>query len=83
MAPGTVVFSGWLRGFGNLLILDHGDDYLSVYGSNEAILKQVGDAVGGGEAVATAGATGGLAQSGLYFEIRHRGNPVDPLPWIR
>ncbi|MGE4338492.1 MAG: murein hydrolase activator EnvC [Pigmentiphaga sp.] len=81
VAPGTVVFSGWLRGFGNLLILDHGDDYLSVYGSNEAILKQVGDAVGAGEAVATAGATGGLAQSGLYFEIRHRGNPVDPLPW--
>jgi len=81
VAPGTVVFSGWLRGFGNLLILDHGDDYLSVYGSNEAILKQVGDTVRAGEAVATAGATGGLAQSGLYFEIRHRGNPVDPLPW--
>lgn len=81
VAGGTVVFSGWLRGFGNLLIIDHGADYLTVYGNAEAILKQVGDAVGAGDAVATAGSSGGLAQSGIYFEIRHRGTPVNPLSW--
>ena len=81
VAGGTVVFSGWLRGFGNLLILDHGNDYLTVYGNNEAILKQVGDAVAAGDVVANAGTTGGLTQSGIYFEIRHRGAPVDPLSW--
>lgn len=83
VAPGTVVFSGWLRGFGNLLILDHGSEYLTVYGSNEAILKEVGDTVAAGETIASAGSTGGQSESGIYFEVRHRGAPVDPLLWAR
>src|SRR5690606_6781452 len=81
VAAGTVVFSGWLRGFGNLLILDHGNEYLSVYGNNEAILKEVGDRVGRGETVASSGASGGQPETGIYFELRHRGTPVDPLQW--
>lgn len=83
VAAGTVVFSGWLRGFGNLLILDHGSEYLTVYGSNEAILKEVGDKVNAGETIASAGSSGGQPESGIYFEVRHRGAPVDPLLWAR
>lgn len=83
VAAGTVVFSGWLRGFGNLLILDHGSEYLTVYGNNEAILKEVGDKVGAGETIASAGSSGGQPESGIYFEVRHRGAPVDPLLWAR
>lgn len=83
VAPGEVVFSGWMRGFGNLLILDHGNEYLTVYANNEAILKQVGERVATGETVALAGSSGGQSQTGIYFEVRHRGNPVDPLEWVR
>ena len=67
--------------FGNLLIIDHGDAYLSIYGNNEALLKQVGQAVQGGDTVATVGNTGGNPESGLYFEIRRQGQPIDPLSW--
>lgn len=81
VAPGQVVFSEWLRGFGNLLIIDHGQDYLSIYGNNESVLKQVGERVRTGETVATVGASGGGAETGLYFEIRHKGRPFDPLRW--
>ncbi len=83
VAAGTVVFSGWLRGFGNLLIVDHGSEYLTVYGNNEAILKEVGDKVNAGETIASAGSSGGQPESGIYFEVRHRGAPVDPLLWAR
>ena len=83
VAGGEVVFSDWLRGYGNLLIIDHGGDYLSVYGNNDALLKEVGDKVGGGDAVASVGASGGAAESGLYFEIRHQGRPLDPMLWVR
>lgn len=83
VASGEVVYSDWLRGYGNLLIIDHGSDYLSVYGNNDALLKVVGDAVGGGEAIASVGASGGGADSGLYFEIRHQGRPLDPMQWVR
>jgi septal ring factor EnvC (AmiA/AmiB activator) len=82
VASGRVVFADWMRGFGNLLILDHGDDYLTIYGNNEAVLKRLGDAVHGGEAVATVGSSGGAETSGLYFEIRHQGRAFDPLPWV-
>jgi septal ring factor EnvC (AmiA/AmiB activator) len=82
VAPGRVVFSDWLRGFGNLLIIDHGQDYLTIYGNNESVLKQVGDVVRGGDPVATVGASGGNTQSGLYFEIRHKGKPFDPMRWV-
>jgi septal ring factor EnvC (AmiA/AmiB activator) len=73
------VYSSWLRGFGNLLIVDHGQEYLSVYAYNQSLLKQVGDAVKAGEAVSMVGNTGGQLDSALYFEIRHRGAAVDPI----
>jgi septal ring factor EnvC (AmiA/AmiB activator) len=82
VASGRVVFSDWLRGFGNLLIIDHGQGYLTIYGYNESVLKQVGDAVRGGDAVATVGTSGGNTESGLYFEIRHKGKPFDPMRWV-
>lgn len=82
VAGGTVAFSDWLRGFGNLVIIDHGNDYMTVYGNNEAIFKQAGDPVGAGEVIASAGSSGGQEESGLYFEIRHRGQPQDPSVWM-
>jgi septal ring factor EnvC (AmiA/AmiB activator) len=81
VAGGAVVFSDWLRGFGNLLVIDHGDDFLSVYGNNESLLVAVGASVKDGESVATVGNSGGNPDSGLYFELRHRGQPFDPLKW--
>lgn len=81
VAPGRVVFSDWLRGFGNLMIVDHGDGFLSVYGNNESLLRQAGEIVKGGEAVATVGNSGGNPESGLYFELRHQGQAFDPLKW--
>lgn len=83
IAPGEVVFAGWLSGFGNLLIIDHGQDYLTVYGHNQSLLKQVGEQVRPGEIVARVGATGGQVEPGLYFEIRHRGEPVNPQLWLK
>src|SRR5690554_4420934 len=82
VAPGRVVYAGWLSGFGNLLILDHGEQYLTVYAYNQSLLKEVGDVVAAGEAIATVGATGGQVEPGLYFEIRHGGKPVNPLLWL-
>ncbi len=81
VADGTVVFSDWLRGFGNLLVIDHGDDFLSVYGNNESLLAAVGAGVKNGETVATVGNSGGNPESGLYFELRHRGLAFDPMKW--
>jgi septal ring factor EnvC (AmiA/AmiB activator) len=83
IAPGQVVFADWIRGFGNLLIVDHGEAYLSIYANNESLLKQVGDAVGAGEPIATTGSSGGNEETGLYFELRHLGLPFDPLRWVR
>ena len=82
VGAGTVVYSNWLRGFGNLLIVDHGQEYLSVYAYNQSLLKQVGDTVRAGETVALAGSTGGQVDSALYFEIRHRGAAVDPIAYL-
>ncbi len=83
VADGRVVYADWLRGFGNLLILDHGNNYMTLYANAEALLKQVGDAIRGGETVATVGNSGGNPESGLYFEMRHEGRPFDPLPWVK
>lgn len=80
-AAGRVVFADWLRGFGNLLILDHGEGALTVYGNNETLLASVGERVEAGAVIAQVGNTGGSADSGLYFEIRLEGRPVDPLKW--
>ncbi len=82
VAGGQVVFAEWLRGFGNLIIIDHGDQYMTIYGNNEAVLKRAGDIVKTGDAIASAGNSGGNEQSGLYFEMRHQGRAFDPLGWV-
>lgn len=82
VAAGRVVFADWLRGFGNLLIIDHGKGYMSLYGNNETLYKQVGDVLRGGDTVAAVGNSGGNEDSGVYFELRHRGEPLDPIKWI-
>jgi septal ring factor EnvC (AmiA/AmiB activator) len=82
VAPGQVVFADWLRGFGNLMVIDHGGDFLSVYGNNESLLRNVGDRVAVGDVVAAVGNTGGIEQTGLYFELRFQGRPFDPLKWV-
>lgn len=81
VSHGRVAFADWLRGFGLLLIIDHGDGYMSLYGHNQALYKEVGEWVDTGEVVAVLGSSGGLAGPGLYFELRHNGRPVDPLRW--
>ena len=83
VGAGRVVYSDWMRGFGNLLIVDHGEAYLSIYGNNESLLKQTGDSVSLGEPLATVGQSGGNEQTGLYFELRHLGRPFDPLRWVK
>ncbi len=82
VAAGRVVFADWLRGFGNLLIVDHGNGYMSLYGNNESLFKQVGDRLRGGDTIASVGNSGGNEESGLYFELRHEGKPLDPMKWI-
>ena len=79
---GEVVFSDWLRGFGLLLIVDHGNNYMSLYGNAEALFKTKGDQVESGELIAEAGNSGAQKEPGIYFEIRHRGEPIDPEPWF-
>ena len=81
IAGGRIVFAEWMRGFGNLIIVDHGDSYLSIYGNNDALLKNVGNTIRSGDTIATVGNSGGNPESGLYFEIRHQGQPVDPMKW--
>jgi len=83
VAYGQVVYADWMRGFGNLLIVDHGQAYLSIYANNESLLKQVGENVTTGEALATTGASGGNEETGLYFELRHSGRAFDPLRWVK
>ena len=82
VAAGRVVFADWLRGFGNLIILDHGNGLLSVYGNNETLLRGIGDQVQAREVIAAVGSTGGRQDSGLYFELRYQGKPFDPLAWV-
>jgi septal ring factor EnvC (AmiA/AmiB activator) len=82
VAAGQVVFADWLRGFGNLIIVDHGSQYMTIYGYNQAVLKRAGDPVKAGEVIASAGNSGGNEQSGLYFEMRHQGRAFDPLAWM-
>jgi len=80
---GRVVFSDWLRGYGLVLIIDHGDDFLSLYAHNDSLLNDVGDWVRTGQSIATVGNSGGEEQAGLYFELRRGGRPVDPANWLR
>lgn len=83
VAPGVVVFSDWLRGFGMLAIVDHGDGWMSLYGSVDAIYKRRGDPVELDEVIATVGQSGGETEVGLYFEMRYKEEPRDPLAWLR
>jgi septal ring factor EnvC (AmiA/AmiB activator) len=81
VSGGRIVFAEWMRGFGLLMIIDHGDGYMSLYGHNQSLYKSVGAWVEAGELIARVGDSGGLATSGLYFEIRHQGKPLDPAAW--
>ena len=83
IAAGQVVFAEWLRGFGNLIIVDHGEGYMSLYSNNESLYKQVGDRVQPGDAIATVGNSGGQPDPGLYFEMRHQSRPLNPLQWVK
>ena len=83
VSHGRVAFADWLRGYGLMIIVDHGDGYLSLYGCNETLLKDVGDWVNAGETIATSGASGGQKTAGLYFELRTKGQAVDPRKWLR
>lgn len=83
VAAGRVVFADWLRGYGNLLIVDHGQGYMSLYGNNETLFKQAGEALQAGDTIAAVGNSGGNEDSGLYFELRYEGHPLDPAPWIQ
>lgn len=80
---GRVVFSDWMRGYGMLLILDHGNGFMSLYGHNQSLFRNVGDWISAGEEIANVGNSGGNADSGLYFEIRHKGKPVNPALWCK
>ena len=81
VASGRVVFADWMRGFGNLIIVDHGSGYMSLYGNNQAVLKNVGDEVTAGDAIAAVGNSGGNDSNGVYYELRRNSQPFDPLSW--
>ena len=83
IAAGQVVYADWLRGFGNLLIIDHGAGYMSLYGNNETLYKQLGDELQTGDTIAAIGNSGGNENYGLYFELRHEGIPLDPAKWVK
>ncbi len=80
--PGRVVFAGWVRGLGFLMVLDHGEMVLSLYAYNDRLLGKKGEMVSKGQVIAHAGSTGGRREPGLYFEIRRQGKPVDPVQWL-
>jgi septal ring factor EnvC (AmiA/AmiB activator) len=79
---GRVAYADWLRGYGLILIIDHGDGFMSLYAHNEALLRDVGDWVNPGEVIASVGSTGGVELSGLYFELRRNGDPINPARWL-
>jgi murein hydrolase activator len=83
IAAGKVVFSQWLQGYGLLLIIDHGQGYMSLYGRNNILYHKVGDMISGGDLIAEVGNSGGYEQTGLYFAIRYNGKPVDPAAWCK
>lgn len=79
---GEVIFADWMRGFGNLLVVDHGGQYMTIYGNNQSLLKRPGDKLKAGDVIATVGNSGGNEQSGLYFEMRYQGRAIDPSLWM-
>ena len=83
VSQGHTIFAGWFKGFGNMMILDHGNHYYTVYAHLEEVFKVKGDRVEKGEVIATVGDSGSLMGPALHFEVRHHGKPVDPLAWIQ
>lgn len=83
ISHGRIAYSDWLRGYGLITIIDHGDGYMSLYGHNQTLLKEVGDWVDNNEIIATVGSSGGLKRAGLYFEVRHNGKPSNPSRWCK
>jgi septal ring factor EnvC (AmiA/AmiB activator) len=83
IASGRVVFADWLRGFGNLIIVDHGSGYMSLYGNNESLFKRTGEEIHAGDVIASTGNSGGNPETGLYFEIRYQSRPFNPLDWCK
>ena len=82
VADGTVVFADWMTGYGNILIIDHGNGYMSLYAHNDGLLRDAGDVVKRGDAVASVGTSGGQGRPALYFELRRNGSPVNPGAWL-
>lgn len=83
VADGTVVFAEWMTGYGLIVIVDHGNDHMSLYAHNETLLREVGDRVARGDPVASVGSSGGQGQPALYFELRRNGQPIDPASWLQ
>jgi septal ring factor EnvC (AmiA/AmiB activator) len=79
---GRTLYASWFKGYGNMIIIDHGDHYYTLYAHAEEIFKKKGDPVEAGEVIATVGDTGSMAKPGLHFEVRYHGKPIDPAPWI-
>ena len=83
VSRGRIAFADWLRGLGNLIIIDHGNSYLSLYGHNESLFKSAGEWVEAGDIISSIGNSGGQQKSGLYFEIRKKGKPQNPTKWCK
>ena len=83
ISHGRVAYADWLRGYGMLLVIDHGDGYMTLYGYNQALYKETGDWVEEGDVIATVGRSGGQPKSGLYFEVRVQGKPSNPVKWCK
>lgn len=82
VADGRVIYADWLKGYGWVIVLDHGDGFMSLYGHNQNLLKQPGQHIMAGETIALVGMSGGQSAAGLYFEIRNKGEAINPLPWL-
>jgi len=80
---GQIVYADWFKGFGQLVIVDHGQSYMSLYSHNSLITRSLGEQIKTNDIIAYSGSTGGLVQPGLYFEVRYNGEPRDPLLWVK
>ena len=80
---GRILYASWFKGYGNMMIIDHGASYYTVYAHVEEMFKSIGDRVDGGDVIATAGDTGSMNGARLYFEVRHHGKPLDPMDWLK
>ena len=83
ISHGRVAYADWLRGYGLLIIVDHGEGYMSLYGHNQSLFKETGDWVEAGEVIGSVGKSGGQDEAALYFEIRYNGKPRNPAKWCK